>query len=330
MTRVSSGERGVILIALLWILVALSAIALSFSHETFVEVVAARNARDLANAYYVARAGIVTTIYQLMQKRLVPYVQRMELQESPDPLDLGKVTGKLGDAIYDVEIQDESGKINVNLVSEEELRALVAVIGIDKRDGDVIVDSILDWRDPDNAHHLNGAEDDYYQTLDPPYRAKNGRLDTVEELLLVRGVARDYYYGHAEKLSDGSTMFRYGLSRYFTVYSNSNRVNVNYAPIEVLMALPGMTPDIARKIHERRLVKPFATVEEITRSASVTLGARTLPFLSTDETSIYTLTASGRRENSKVRRVVRAVVNFDVQEPTRHRIIYWNENVPSL
>ena len=58
MIRAAKDDRGVILIALLWILVALSVIALSFSRESLVEVAVARNARDMGDAYYVARAGI--------------------------------------------------------------------------------------------------------------------------------------------------------------------------------------------------------------------------------------------------------------------------------
>lgn len=62
MTRATPGEQGVVLIALLWILTALAVIALSFSRESYVEVAAARNSRDLADAYYVARAGFTMTV----------------------------------------------------------------------------------------------------------------------------------------------------------------------------------------------------------------------------------------------------------------------------
>lgn len=330
MTRTRAHERGVILIALLWILTALSLIALSFSRETFVEVAAARNARDLAISYYAARAGIATTAYQIMQRRLVPRVQQLELPGPPDPIDLGLVRGTFDDAEYEVEIQDESGKINLNLVGEEQLQALMAAVGIGKPDSDIITDSIMDWRDPDNLHRPNGAEDDYYQTLNPPYKAKNGRFDSVEELLLVRGVTRDFYYGHAERAPDGSVVSRYGLSRYFTVYAMSQRINVNYAPVEVLMSIPGMVLQTAQQIYERRKSKPFATVEEITRTVPVSLGPASLSFLSTDQTGVYTLTASAHRENSKALRVIRAVMMLEPREPNGYRIVYWNENVPRL
>jgi hypothetical protein len=69
-------ESGVILIALLWILTALSVIALSFSRESRVEVAAARNAQSLEESYFVARAGIATSIYQLVQRRYVPALRQ--------------------------------------------------------------------------------------------------------------------------------------------------------------------------------------------------------------------------------------------------------------
>ncbi len=326
----TTGQQGVIMIALLWILTALAVIALSFSRETFVEVAAARNTRDLSAAYYAARAGIAVTAYRLVERRFTTRVQQLQLQTAPDPLDLGLIRDKFGDCEYQVDIQDESGKINVNLASEDQLRALVLATGIQHPDADVIVDSIVDWRDADNLRHANGAEDDYYQALDPPYKAKNGRLDAVEELLLVRGVTRDYYYGHAEKAPDGSVIFKYGLSRYLTVYSNTPQINVNFAPIEVLMTIPGMTIQAAQQIYERRKTKPF-TQDEVTRGLGVGLGAGSPIPLSVNPTGVYTLTASAHRENSKVVRVIRAVITLESQnDPGGYRVIYWNENVPRL
>src|SRR5438876_2252455 len=174
-------ERGVILIALLWVLAALSVIALCFSRESLVEVAAARNARDLSDAYYVARAGIEATAYKLVEKRVAPTVQGIEAQAPPpDPLELGFFEGAFGGGSFRVDVQDESGKINLNFVTEEQLRALLEAIGIQRPDSDVIVDSLMDWRDVDRARRPNGAEDDYYQSLPHPYKAKNNRMDTVE------------------------------------------------------------------------------------------------------------------------------------------------------
>jgi general secretion pathway protein K len=323
-----SAESGVILIALLWILTALSAIALSFSRESFVEVAAARNAQSLEASYFVARAGIEETIYRLMQKRLIPTVKRAELEETPDPLDLGIATGNIEGGVYQVDIQDESGKINLNIVSDEQLRALAIASGISQEDAAIITDSILDWRDSDNLHRLNGAEDDYYGTLNPPYKAKNARFDTIEELLLVRGVTPACFYGYPERTSNGSLVYKYGLSRFFTVYSNRNQVNVNFAPLPVLLSIPGMTPQAAQAIYDRRHVKPFKSTSEINHDLALNLGPTTLPFLSTEQTSIYTLTASAHAENSKARRVIRTVISLQQSEKSPYQTLYWNENIP--
>jgi general secretion pathway protein K len=306
-------------------------IALSFSREGFVEVSAARNSRDLVDAYYIARAGMAAATYQLLERRLLPRLQQMGPDLPPEPIDLGRVTGTFGDGVYEVDVQDESGKINLRFVTEEHLRQLVEVIGIPEPDATIIVESVMDWRDVDNAFRANGAEDEYYQGLPVPYKTKNGMMETVEELLLIRGVTRDYYYGHVERAPDGSPVVLYGLSRYTTVYSRGGpAVNVNYAPLPVLMSIPGMPPEAARQIYERRQVKPFATTEEINRELPLSLGPTVASALNTEQTGVYTLTASGRREGARARRVIRAVVRVDPSEARRYRILYWNENVPNL
>jgi hypothetical protein len=96
------------------------------------------------------------------------------------------------------------------------------------------------------------------------------------------------------------------------------------------MSIPGMPPEAAAHIFERRQTKPFANIEELNRELPTALGAQTLPFLSTEQTGIYTLTAFGRREGARARRVIRAVVNLDPREKKRHWFMYWNENIPNL
>jgi general secretion pathway protein K len=321
-------ENGVILIALLWILTALSVIALSFSRETFVEVAAARNGQSLEDSYFVARAGFEAAIYQLIQRRYAPALRQTELQDATDPLDLGIVTGTLGGNVYRVDIQDESGKISLNTVSEEQLRNLIEAAGIGKPDSAIIADSILDWRDADSNPRPNGAEDDYYQSLNPPYKAKNGRIDAIEELLLIRGMTTEYFYGRPERDMNGSIVYRYGLSRYLSVYSNVPQVNVNFAPLPVLQSIPGMPPGAAQAIYERRRVKPFKNTQDISRDLGISLGPTTMPLLAVMQTDFYTLTASAHTANSKARRVIRSIVNIQPVANKLYRTLYWNENIP--
>jgi general secretion pathway protein K len=320
-------DKGVILIALLWILTALSVVALSFSKECFVEVAAARNAQALEKAYFAARAGISATIYRLKQRSQSP-VQSTTAQETVDSLDLGYVTGNLGGAVYRVDIQDESGKVNINSIGERQLRLLVEACGIPNPDSDIITDSILDWLSgPGVQPRANGAKDDYYQTLNPRYKAKNGPFDTIEELLLVRGVTPDYFYGHPERAQDGSVYYKYGLSRCLTVYPQLRSmlpVNVNFAPIPVLMSI-GLSSETAMAIYSRRKIKPFKDIRDL-QSEIPSVGAQ--GNLGMASTGYYTLTASASAENSKARRVIRTTINIAPGQRTLYQPLYWNENIP--
>lgn len=332
--QIREDHQGVILIALLWILTILSVIALSFSRETFVEVATARNSRDLVDAYYIARAGIAATVYQIYQKTyLTPQLGLASLQQQqPNAIDLGKVTAPFGDGEYEVDIQDESGKINLNMVKEDQLRNLVQVIGIPDPDASTIVDSILDWRDPSPMARPNGAKDDYYQSLTPAYSIwlDGGRMKAVEELLLVRGVTSEYYYGHREKTPDGQIVERYGLSRYLTVYGSGLQININSAPLPVLLSIPNMPPAAAQAIFERRQVKPFTGWDDFNREIVPNPGPAILPYVFWGRRSIFTLNASAHRSDSKARRVIRAIIRINNPgSQEKYTILYWNENVPN-
>ncbi len=96
---------------------------------------------------------------------------------------------------------DESGKLNVNALgrrvredrlNEEEARAIL--LGLPRMTPET-ADAILDWLDADEMPRKNGAESEYYTGLETPYRAKNGPLDTLDELALVRGVSQELLFG---------------------------------------------------------------------------------------------------------------------------------------
>lgn len=99
--------------------------------------------------------------------------------------------------LYRFGVTPESAKLNLNAagvtIIGNLLRPLLADLNDD--DAEIAIDSLLDWLDPDNEPRPNGAEISYYQQLDPPYVPKNGRLDTVEELLLIRGWSAALLWG---------------------------------------------------------------------------------------------------------------------------------------
>jgi general secretion pathway protein K len=320
-------ERGIVLIALLWVFIALAAIVLSFARESHVEAAAIRNDQALEKAYYIARAGVAETIYGMAQERFASQSQQSGTDTEPTFLQLGKFQGEFGGGRFEVSIRDESGKIDLNSATEDQLRSCLLAVDIPESDASTITDSILDWRDTDSEQRASGAENDYYQSLEKPYSAKNNRIDTVEELLLIKGVTPEYFYGQPEKADDGTMLYKYGLSRCFTVYSNSGstRINVNYAPLPVLLSLPGITRDVAERIIANR---PYRNTTDISDAVRGSLSSQTMQYLSTQLTDIYTLNVAAFAANSKVKRVIRIVVRLDRSYPNYHQILYWNENVP--
>lgn len=96
-------------------------------------------------------------------------------------------------------ITDECSKLDLNAASDVQLRTLFErVIPQDATnaiDINVLVDSLMDWREPGANPRPNGAKDEYYKELDPPYRCKSAPFSTIEELLLVKGFTAWVVFG---------------------------------------------------------------------------------------------------------------------------------------
>jgi DNA uptake protein ComE-like DNA-binding protein len=146
---------------------------------------------------------------------------------------------------------DESAKLNLNLATEEQLLTLVTQVieGNEEIDPKAIVDAILDWRDADAEPRGEEAdtEEAYYESLDQPYRVRNGPFATVEELLLVKGITPVLLYGEdydrngllTPNEDDGDESFppdnqdsqlNRGLYPYLTVTSYENNVSNDQRP----------------------------------------------------------------------------------------------------
>lgn len=91
-----------------------------------------------------------------------------------------------------------------------------------------LLDAIRDWIDSDDLERDHGAEDGFYLSLDQPYKPRNAPVQTLEELLLIRGMTNDIFYGN-EEFS--------GIIEYLTCYGTDGKININSAPAPVLQAL---------------------------------------------------------------------------------------------
>jgi general secretion pathway protein K len=82
---------------------------------------------------------------------------------------------------------NESGKIGLNTAPRPLLELLLQYLQLDAGEVEMIIDSLMDWRDSDDLHRLQGAESEFYLNLDEPYIPRNGPLQDPAELFLIRG-----------------------------------------------------------------------------------------------------------------------------------------------
>jgi type II secretory pathway component PulK len=178
---------------------------------------------------------------------------------------------QLGPGEFSIKIVDAERKFNLSSIREGNsliLERALGMIGVDPVDVSTIVDSYLDWVDLDNQKHPQGAESDFYARLNPaaPYVAKNGLMDDISELLLLKGMQPEIYYGSKRTgvsanrlgapvgnlpLVNGSVSV--GLVDLFTTISTAGMgVNANTASAEVLQMLPGMDSALAQAIVDTR------------------------------------------------------------------------------
>jgi len=155
--------------------------------------------------------------------------------------------------------------VNLNFANRQMIQQALESIGVDSSDASTILDSIEDWTDPNSDAHLNGAESDYYLNLPQPYVAKNGPFDDVSELLLIRGIKPEIYWGpaganRASQLGQSGSASSAGvppdttsgLVDLFTAVGRRAQINVNTAPVGVLQLLPGIDRNLAEGIIKLR------------------------------------------------------------------------------
>jgi type II secretory pathway component PulK len=172
----------------------------------------------------------------------------------------------LGPGTFSVRIEDLERRININLATPEMLQRALELMGYDTLVAATVTDSIGDWLDRDSVPRMNGAESDDYLSLPKPYVAKNGIMDDLSELLLIRGVTSEMFWGAGRtnllrrltpqfgpRSSDVSSAMAgsLGLVDFFSI-GGLRTVNLNTASREVLQILPGMDENLADGIVRMR------------------------------------------------------------------------------
>lgn len=288
---VVGNNRGIALLLVLWIMMILMVLVLSFSFLVGTESKSTVVFRETIQKKAFAEGGIQRAILEIQFRAI--NVNQTTILEGMETfrVDGTQYTGSIGKGRYEIRIFEEAGKININRMDDFSgiiLRNLLVNNGSTKEEAEIISDSILDWIDKDDLHRLNGAEDEFYLALPMPYKAKNGTFDVMEELLLVRGMTPEILYGTKE---------RKGLNQFITIYGNTTKINANAASREVLMAIPGMSEDAVARVLERRAVNEIRGLDEFTQIiGQVSLG-NVGQFVDLATSGIYTIESKGFRQN---------------------------------
>jgi general secretion pathway protein K len=229
------------------------------------------------------------------------------------------------------EIIPETAKLNVNGAPSRELMALLLALGAAPDQADVIVQGIVDWRTATPGGSFT-AFDQYYLSLAPSFRARHASFQEIEELLLIRGVTPDLFYGSYARDAQGRLLPRPGLRDCLSVYGSTGQVDVNTAEPAVMQAI-GVAADAAAAIASLRKVTPIRGIEQVSAFASAGAGVGRLsialgPIVTVRATARLRL-ANGQW--SDLRRSVSAMVKFLGPEwnPPFH-IMRWYDNAVSV
>jgi general secretion pathway protein K len=265
---------GFAIILVLLVITVLGMLAAGFALAMKVEIRLAANADNEAELEWLGRSGVELARYVLGQSPMTYSALNQIWAGGPGgALETNSVLmgiklqdNELGAGRFSVRITDLERRFNINArMPEADKKAVMdralAIMGVEAGDAATIEDSVLDWLDQDEHPHLNGTETDDYLHLVPPYLAKNGPIDDLAELLLVRGVTPEVYWGprapgHRRqpfrgkpRLDVDATLLSYpvGLVDLFTPLSNG-RININTAPPQVIQLLPGMDEVLASQV----------------------------------------------------------------------------------
>ena len=242
----ASRQQGFVLAATLWILAIIAIGAAYFAERVERAVELAQRSRFASQTFVdfaSTRAEILfrlnTTGFSLHGLGLAP--------DTSIALDGRAYRGTGQDS---VRLQDSRGLLNVNFPDREMVRRLVGFLGVPAERRDALLDTLLDYLDADNLRRLNGAEAAEYARLDLPPPA-NDWLATPHQLQNIIG------WRDEPELWKEQRLLR------FVTTSRLIGLNPNTAPAEILAALPGGNPDIARRMLELRRIAPFFAASQL-------------------------------------------------------------------
>jgi len=255
--RRGGSKSGAALIVVMWILLIVSLIVSTFAFEMQLEsrLISAQRKRLKADQLALAGVELAKGMLAFEEDPLEgdeiiyedPYLQEASKIAKGMPVSF---TEKLGDGTITLRIDYEKGRRNIHSLEPEEWKNLFEQANIPLVDWDALIDCLKDWEDPGDNHWLNGAESDdsFYRKMG--YECKNAPVDTVDELLLIKGWTKEVLYGTSPE--DESEEPIIGIAQYLTTWGEDGKINPNSASREVLINV-GLSEQQADDVLEARL-----------------------------------------------------------------------------
>ena len=246
------GRDGFALLAVLWVLMAVSALALMAQLAARESVAAARNRAELTRAAWLAEGCSERA------RAAVSAVLRAARMEGPSGESWNRIPQSVAESPLaegcEITIRAAGAAIDANTADAETLQRLFQAMGASPETADSLRDALLDWRDPDQDPRPFGAEAAAYlrDGRSPP---RDGPFADPAELRRVRGFQR---FAGVDSL----------------LGVEPARIPLGQAPLPVLAALPGFTPQAVARVAELRL-RGEAVPDAVVLGGSLPEGPRT-------------------------------------------------------
>ena len=254
-------NRGIALLLTVSVTTILVAATLEYNRRTRVTLVSTAAIRDSITLSQMSTSGIHAAMAILVKDKYESTTDSL-MEDWADSEKIDELLAQIPfeDGKLTVNITDEMGKIQANALvafpdknafNEAQLgiweRFLTNLAGEEEEEEvqedsrpEAITNSVKDWldsADDDAITGLSGAESEYYQDLDPPYACRNGPLPDLDELLLIKGITPEMYYGDKELPGISRFLTVHGVKKAGNEFAYPGKINLNTADVPVLAAL---------------------------------------------------------------------------------------------
>lgn len=207
-------QRGVALIAVLWVLAFLATIASTVAHQSRSSLQITKNRIDQLKVKQAVESAVLFAIADLINTSNDNVYAQNQLNNEYQNIDI-----KLS-------YFDEAGKVDLNSVPASVMVSLLNEVGVAEEQSLAISDAILDWRDEDSLRRVDGAEDSDYAANGYLYGSSDAEFERIEELKLIYGMSEEIYNA---------------ISPYVTVYTQDYGVNLSVSSKVVQTAVNNAT-----------------------------------------------------------------------------------------